>query len=207
MTTPPKSILTFIPAQPSSVLNDDAAASQHPEIPADRHYTIREITAETVDDVLPVFLMYHKFYKCNDHSVEEARAFLHKRLSTGTSRVWCVFDHHNTAVAFTQIYFRYSSLGLEDNWVLNDLFVAKSQRSHGLGSKIIKFVLKWAEESGAFKVYIETTINNQPTQSLYPHLGFVEYARYDDTIDYVYKFERAKQKQYPSYFEPFDADC
>jgi GNAT superfamily N-acetyltransferase len=156
-----------------------------------------------IDDIIPLFKAYQTFYKWPNHEVSAIRNFLIKRAINGAHVFIVYYTPETTAipVAFTQLYPIFSSVCLEENWNLNDLFVDEQYRSLKIGQKLIQHAMDWADTQGAFSIKIETTVINIRAQYLYPKMGFKEFSRYDDTILYSHSFERAKEQPYQTYFE------
>jgi ribosomal protein S18 acetylase RimI-like enzyme len=56
--------------------------------------------------------------------------------------------------------------------------VAKEHRNQGIGSLLIKHILKLGKICGAQKAYLQVMLNNPATLHLYQKLGFKEKYRY-----------------------------
>src|SRR5262245_8892452 len=69
-----------------------------------------------------------------------------------------------------------------------NLAVDASQRRHGVGSALILHVMTWMRQRGMAMAKIETLVQNERGQSLYPKLGFREVAR---QIHYVMALEKS----------------
>ena len=180
-----------------------------------------------IDDVVPLFHLYTIFYK-QSYDIAQCKEWLTRRLSTG-SNIFLVYHTpaddavkvtgdnvegttegpsvesdkktQRSAIGFTQLHPMYSSVNLEENWLLSDLYIREEYRALKLGQKLISHALTWGEQTGAFSMKIETTLHNPRAQYLYPKMGFVEYTRYGDMIEFSHKFPRALTKEYKSYYD------
>lgn len=58
-----------------------------------------------------------------------------------------------------------------------NLAVDGAQRGQGLGSRLIEHAIQWMREQGMAMAKIETLVQNERGQALYPRFGFQEVAR------------------------------
>jgi GNAT superfamily N-acetyltransferase len=168
----------------------------------------REYFDTVFDDIVVLFSLYVKHHNV-PHPHEVCKSLLTRRLEAG-SQLFCVYKVEPSTdeaqlkkipIAYSQLYPTWLSIPMEDNWILNDLFVKSEFRDLKMGTKLIEYILYWAEQYGSFQVRIETMLNNERARYLYPKLGFTEFCRHDDSIHYKYTFQRAKNKFYNSYYE------
>ena len=57
---------------------------------------------------------------------------------------------------------------------VTNIAVAQNLRKKGVGTGIVKALLREAEESGAERVYLEVRVGNEPARHLYEKCGFRE---------------------------------
>lgn len=124
-----------------------------------------------LEQVLPLFVGYREFYK-QPPEVERSRAFLRERLERGDSVIFLALREDGTAVGFTQLFPSFSTAALKRVWILNDLFVAPEQRTHGVGRLLLERARAFAVETGARGLALETQTTNTTAQSLYEALGW-----------------------------------
>jgi ribosomal protein S18 acetylase RimI-like enzyme len=55
---------------------------------------------------------------------------------------------------------------------LNDLYVEKEYRKHGIGESLIRTAMQFAKDTGAVYVQLETAVDNHTAQQLYEAIGF-----------------------------------
>jgi ribosomal protein S18 acetylase RimI-like enzyme len=65
----------------------------------------------------------------------------------------------------------------EDEWEIENVVVASEQRRHGLGTALVKEVLRKAHTSRAASVLLEVRESNLAARFLYEKLGFSEIGR------------------------------
>ncbi|WP_233164770.1 GNAT family N-acetyltransferase [Pedobacter sp. ASV28] len=146
---------------------------------------IKRIDRNEANLVVGLFNQYRIFYgKFSDLGM--AKAFIDARLENNESVIFVALDE-NQSVGFTQLYPKYSSVGLVKNWILNDLFVNPEYRKQGIGETLIKTAMNFAKEQGAAYVQLETAVDNFTAQSLYEQIGFVKQGPNEEFL--LYKIE------------------
>ncbi|GGH15547.1 GNAT family N-acetyltransferase [Pedobacter zeae] len=114
-----------------------------------------------------------------------ATAFIGERLQHNESIIFLAINQDTEQpVGFTQLYPKYSSIRLDKNWILNDLYVAEDYRKQGIGRKLIKTVMDFARTKGSTFVQLETAIDNFTAQQLYESIGFVKQQNDEDFFLY-----------------------
>ena len=137
---------------------------------------IQRATINDLNSLTELFDSYRIFYK-QESNLEGAKSFLKERLVNDESVVFIAYDETNP-VGFVQLYPTFSSVSMKRSWVLNDLYVNASARKKGFGEKLIKKAIKFAEETGAKGVSLETGHDNVTAQSLYEKIGFKKESNY-----------------------------
>ncbi|MCP4522033.1 MAG: GNAT family N-acetyltransferase [Cytophagales bacterium] len=132
---------------------------------------IKKVTLENLEDLMPLFHQYMEFYE-RPIDDKEFRAFLIERLSNDEANIFLSYEGEQ-ANGFVVIYESFSSFSLGRIFVLNDLFVHKSARNKGIGTKLIQQTFDLAKEKNAKRVDISTALTNTKAQNLYQHMGFV----------------------------------
>lgn len=132
-----------------------------------------------VPAIAPLFDAYRQFYQ-QAPDLERARAFVTDRITRGESVIFLASSDGDYA-GFTQLYPLFSSVQLGRAWLLNDLYVAPKARGRGVGEALLGRARRFAEETGALSLMLETAADNLPAQRLYERLGWVR-----DTEFYTY---------------------
>lgn len=123
-------------------------------------------------DLVDLFDQYRMFYKrTSDRSA--ATHFLTQRIQNKESVIFLYYIA-NVAVGFTQLYPKYSSANMVQNWILNDLFVTEEHRKTGVGRQLINAAVAFAQDQGSTFILLETQQDNTAAQSLYRNMGFVQ---------------------------------
>ena len=135
---------------------------------------IRRATVEDVSLVAPLYDAYRQFYhRATDLTL--ARDYLMARLSRGESVIFLATDGGNPgadALGFTQLYPTFCSVAARPYYVLYDLFVAPAARGRGVGRALLERARQHAEETGAFRLELQTAHSNLSAQRLYESQGW-----------------------------------
>jgi len=137
--------------------------------------------------VYELFNQYRIFYK-QQPDVESAKKFIDARVNNNESVIFVALDDNKSKpVGFTQLYPNYSSVRAIKNWTLNDLYVDKDYRKHGIGEKLIKTAMEFAKSDNAKFVELSTAVDNYTAQSVYEKIGFKK--QEPDTAFYTYRID------------------
>ncbi len=147
--------------------------------------TMERLDANGVEDLLPLFLDYLRFYE-RPIDAEATRAFLRARLEREESVVFLA-RAADGPVGFVQLYPAFASLSLAPSWILNDLYVAKDARGRGVAKTLMQAARELAEGNGAAEIFLQTARDNAPAQALYEGLG---YRRDDQFLVYTLSLPR-----------------
>ncbi len=132
---------------------------------------IRKVDIQDLESLLNLFIGYLEFYK-KEIDREKSKKFLQDRIKKNDSVILVAQDKNNQLVGFTQLYPSFSSLSQKQNWILNDLFVAKSARGQGVAKELMEFAMQYSQQSGAKGLSLQTARDNYPAQKLYESLAW-----------------------------------
>jgi ribosomal protein S18 acetylase RimI-like enzyme len=132
--------------------------------------TISQAGPADVGAMTPLFDAYRQFYK-KPPDEEAARRFLFARLSKGESVFFYALVDERP-VGFVHLYPVFSSLSLARQWILSDLYVFAEARKHGVGRALMNHARKFAEDTQADRLILETATDNLSAQRLYEDLGW-----------------------------------
>lgn len=139
--------------------------------------------AEQMDWIAPLFDAYRQFYR-RPSDLAGARAFLAERLKRDESVLFLALvqaGNSSTAVGFVHLYPTFSSLSMQPQWILSDLYVAPEAREHGVGAALMNRAQEMARATHADGLMLETASDNSTAQKLYESLGYkrdTEFYRY-----------------------------
>ncbi len=131
---------------------------------------IIKASIENLEQLLPLFEAYRKFYK-QASNTDAAHDFLSNRFNKKDSILFMAFNKEKEAIGFTQLYPTFSSVTMEPTYILNDLFVASNYRGNKVGEKLLDHAKKFVINSNSKGLTLETDFNN-PAQELYERLGW-----------------------------------
>lgn len=131
---------------------------------------IEKFKTRDFDELVGLFDSYRQFYNqaTNLHSAKE---FLSERIKKQESVIF-VARRARKLIGFAQLYPAFTSVGMAGTWILNDLYIDTSERTHGTGTALVKRAIIFAKNSGALKITLETAKDNIKAQNIYNKLGF-----------------------------------
>jgi len=140
----------------------------------------RNLKEEDFPNWLELWKGYQSFYKVEIKiSVSEVTF---KRLLNTDENMYCLVAEENGLLIGMVHYIYHRSTWTEGNYCyLQDLYVTPSERSKGLGRKLIECVYTEAVKNNISRVYWLTHETNYPGRSLYDDVadnaGFIQYRK------------------------------
>ncbi len=134
-------------------------------------YSVRQAGPDDVAQVAPAFDAYRQFYG-RESDLPAAERFLRDRLQASESTFLFAADD-STVLGFTQLYPTFTSVGMQRDLVLNDLYVSKHARRRGVATALLDAAVAYADKIGARGLGLETDFDNTEAQALYERYGFV----------------------------------
>lgn len=129
-------------------------------------FTVKKATLDDLNKVAPLYKEYLTFYHV-DYSEKNPQKYLEERLSNNESVIYYIVDKDDNYVGFTQLYPLFCSLEMNRTWLLYDLFVAESARSHGVAQLLLNQADELAKETDASFIMLSTAVDNLKAQNLY----------------------------------------
>ena len=133
--------------------------------------TIAPATPDDLDDVLPLFAGYQRFYTGTARDDDHNRAFLERFARGEAGRLLVARDEDGTAVGFANLYWTFSSTTAEEHVLLNDLYVSGDVRGGGVGRALIDAAAEVARTRGSRTLSWQTALDNRTAQRLYERTG------------------------------------
>ena len=138
---------------------------------------IRKAELSDLDQVTQLFDLYRQFYKKPEEK-QKARDFLRQRMEKAESVILVAEDDAGKLCGFTQLYPSFSSIGLSQIWILNDLYVDAAYRRNKIGRQLVLMAHEFASQTGASSIQLETAKDNVTAQGLYESLGYQRDEKY-----------------------------
>ena len=133
---------------------------------------ISPATEDDLDEVLPLFAGYQRFYTGTAQPDEKNRAFLTRFVSGDAGKLLVARDDDTDAVlGFANLYWTFSSTIAEEHVLMNDLFVSEDARGRSVGYALIEAAREVARERGSKSLSWETALDNRTAQRLYERTG------------------------------------
>lgn len=131
---------------------------------------IRPASLADIDAIAPLFDAYRQFFtKAAD--IEVSRRFLRERLERSESTILTAYDGE-TAAGFLQLYPLFSSWHAMRQWFLSDLFVGPAFRERGIGKRLVRASIEFAERTKARAILVELPFSEPHLARFYGELGF-----------------------------------
>lgn len=131
---------------------------------------IEAVSADTLEQVLPLLRRYQQFYGVADINDQRNRAFFGQ---FGADCPWgCLFAFRSGAevLGFATVYNSFSSTLAARVSVLNDLYTTDSARGQGVGRALIEHARDYARSQGSVRLQWLTASDNSTAQALYDNL-------------------------------------
>ena len=128
-------------------------------------------TDDDLDDVVPLFAGYQRFYAGEARDDAHNRAFLSRFLDPSDAGLLILArDDAGRAIGFANLYWTFSSVAAEAHALLNDLFVADDARGGNAGHALIEAAAREAAKRGHARMSWQTALDNRRAQRLYERL-------------------------------------
>lgn len=132
---------------------------------------IAPITAEELEELLPLIAAYQRFYEVEEIDEERNRAFFRRFLSPSDDGLLLGARRDGRLIGYACLYWHFSSLEARESVLMNDLFVVEDARGGGVGRALIEATAEVARERGAPFVEWATEPRNVTAQRLYDSTG------------------------------------
>jgi len=142
--------------------------------------TLRELERSDYDNWHVLWKGYQDFYKVNIPQSVTEKTF--DRLLNKNEEMKClVFESDGKLIGLVHYIFHRSTWTEGNYCYLQDLYVIPTQRSKGIGKKLIESVYKEAKNNNCSRVYWLTHETNYQGRSLYDRVadnaGFIQYRK------------------------------
>lgn len=134
---------------------------------------IQQASAQHVKELGALFDIYRKTV-AGTGDQQATTLFVENHINNKTSVIFIAQPDHNSLsiYGFINLYPSYSTLALQQLWILNDLYVAEKARGKGIATLLIQHVIEFAAKSGAVRIELKTEVSNHGARKLYEELRF-----------------------------------
>ncbi|MEB4887685.1 GNAT family N-acetyltransferase [Priestia megaterium] len=133
---------------------------------------IKPVSQQDVSNLIPLMREYIvDFYKRDQPSKESLTTHIELLLNNPSIGLQYVAEYKGNLVGFATLYFSFSTLSLQKNAVLNDLYVIPDCRSKKVGERLFETCLNHIKEYNYAGMTWETAHDNKVAQGLYDKMG------------------------------------
>lgn len=141
---------------------------------------IAPIAAPELEALLPMIAAYQRFYGVEGVDEVRNRAFFSRFLAPSDDGMLLGAWRGGELVGYACLYWHFTSLVPAETVLLNDLYVAESNRGEGVGRALIEASADVARERGAHQLQWVTSPDNKTARRLYDTTG----AESEPSIEY-----------------------
>lgn len=142
---------------------------------------ILQADIEHIDTVTELVNAYREFYK-KPSDIAGCRAFIASRFASDDSVIFLAVDEKGEGLGFIQLYPSFSTVGLEQMWILNDLYVTPPARQRGVAEALMRAAHEECKGRGVKRLKLATAIDNTNAQALYKKLGYIKIEAFEHYI-------------------------
>ena len=124
--------------------------------------TVRRATHLDITSLMVLMNEFRKFYK-QESNPEEVESFLNDRMNKEDSVIF-VAVLEDQLLGYTQLFPSFSTIKLEEIWILNDLFVSEQFRGLGVASQLLTSVLEFSKATHRQQVWLFSNCSQFPTK-------------------------------------------
>jgi GNAT superfamily N-acetyltransferase len=132
---------------------------------------IGPISADELDELLPLIAAYLRFYEIEGIDNDRNRAFFSRFLAPSEGGLLLGARRDGRLVGYACLYWAFSSTPPAETVLLNDLYVEEAERGTGVGRALIEASAAIGRERGAERLEWTTAPDNRRAQRLYDSLG------------------------------------
>ena len=132
--------------------------------------TVRRATKEDIEDLTVLFDLYRVWYH-QPSDIAAAKKFLLQRMEKQESVIFVAIEN-DRLIGFTQLYPIFSSVSLQNAWLLNDLYVHATARKKGVAAQLLETARQYGCETDAKWLLLQTGNTNFTAQTVYEKNGW-----------------------------------
>jgi len=132
---------------------------------------IRSVRRDELDQGLPLFAGYQRFYGVDQPDDDRNRVFFARFVAPSDDGLLLGAWLDRAMVGFACIYWTFSSVSATEIALMNDLFVAEGARGRGIGRALIDEAAAGARRRGLLHLEWFTAPDNTTAQRVYDATG------------------------------------
>jgi len=132
---------------------------------------IEAVSSSNLKEVLPLLRAYMEFYHVQDIDDARNKAFFSQFGEGSDKGCQFLFRKDGKVVAFSTVYFSYTTSITSKVAVLNDLYTLPDYRGQGIAKSLIQHCAAYAKAQGAARLQWVTAPDNTQAQAVYDALG------------------------------------
>jgi GNAT superfamily N-acetyltransferase len=132
---------------------------------------VEPISAEQLDQLLPLIAAYQRFYEVEDVDEGRNRAFFARFLAPSEDGLLLGARRGEQLLGYACLYWHLDSLRATETVLMNDLYVVEAARGQGVGRALIEASATIARERGAQHLHWVTSPDNRTARRLYDSTG------------------------------------
>jgi GNAT superfamily N-acetyltransferase len=131
---------------------------------------IKQAAISDITAITPLFNAYRLFYNQKSDPIGACN-FITERLTKKESIIFLAY-YNKLPAGFVQLYPIFSSVSMQQTWLLNDLFVADDYRQKGIGQALLTAAASFGKQQQAKWLLLQTGALNTNAQKLYEKNGW-----------------------------------
>lgn len=141
--------------------------------------TIRQAVLSDSTSLVPLLVNYvgESTSKRRDLEASEYESWVTARIASADG-IYFLALVTDQVVGFAALFPIFDSISLTRQWSLNDLFVLPEFRGNAIAANLLEIVHRYAKESGATCIELETAKTNTISREMYRRRGYYESSEY-----------------------------
>lgn len=132
---------------------------------------VEPITESRYEALMPLIAAYQRFYEVPDVDDDRNRDFFRRFIAPSDDGLLLGAWRNGELVGYACLYWSFTSLVPARTVLMNDLYVAESERGQGIGRALIEASAAAGRERGAHRLEWVTQRDNTTAQRLYDSTG------------------------------------
>ena len=132
---------------------------------------LRQASSRDIPILLGFIKSYYKLESIVFFEDKVHKALIELINSNNIGRVWLIYLN-NKAIGYIVLCFSYSLVSFGQDGMIDEFYIDDEYRKKGIGTQILKIVMKNSKKLGLNCLYLEISKNNIAAQTLYEKLNF-----------------------------------